>query len=269
MNLPELYDKYMEILGIKPAEPSYNLFRKIIKAHLIKIPFENLSKLLQKNKGITTIPDLEEYLSGIKLYNFGGTCYANNYYLYLLLEHLGFDIKLCGADMKNPDVHLVSIIRIGDHEFIADAGYAAPFFLPLPRYLKKNFFILYGNEKYIVKPKDKIGNTRVEQYSGPKLQHWYTAKPQPRKIEEFRKVIEDSYSDDAVFMNALRIVMFNENGFCSLRNSNLTELSSGKYSVTEIGRDQISEAVQDKFDMPKGLVKEALSRITELKDIYG
>ncbi len=27
-----------------------------------------------------------------------------------LLSHLGFDVMLCGADMKNPDVHLINIV---------------------------------------------------------------------------------------------------------------------------------------------------------------
>jgi arylamine N-acetyltransferase len=261
----DLFVKYMDILNLKTEAPSYNFLCRIVKAHLFRIPFENISKLLQKNKGMAYIPDFPEYLTGIEKFNFGGTCYANNYYLYRLLEHLGFRIRLCGADMKNPDVHLISIVDFGSQEYIADAGYAAPFLLPLPRYLKKNFLILYGNEKYIVKPKDKLGNTKVEQYSGSRLHLWYTVKPQSRKIGEFRKVIEDSYADDALFMNTLRVVRFNENGYCSLRNSSLTELNRGKYSVTDLRKDQLSGLIQQKFGIPERLAEEGLSRIYNIE----
>ena len=133
MNLNFLYDKYLKLLGVDLSEAGFKLLKKIVKTHLIKVPFENISKLLYKKQGMNYIPDLELYLDGIDKYNFGGTCYSNNYYLYLLLQYLGYNVKLCGADMKNPDVHLISIVTIDEKEFIVDGGYAAPFFDPLPR----------------------------------------------------------------------------------------------------------------------------------------
>jgi hypothetical protein len=45
----------------------------------------------------------------------------------LLLEHPGFDVKLCGADMKNPDVHLLSIVNIDEKEYITNGDYAVFF----------------------------------------------------------------------------------------------------------------------------------------------
>jgi N-hydroxyarylamine O-acetyltransferase len=222
MNNSIPFDKYLNLIGVKVAAPSYELLCNLVKAHLIKIPFENISKLLFKKQGVHNIPDLDTFLEGIEKYNFGGTCYTNNYYFHLLLQHLGFDVKLCGADMKNPDVHLINIVDIDGQEFIVDGGYAAPFLTPLPRDLDTDFIINSDNEKYIVKPKDETGRTRVEQYSDNKLQHWYTAKPEPRKIEEFQKVIEDSYADDAIFMNAVRAIRFTENSSVSLRNFTIT-----------------------------------------------
>jgi hypothetical protein len=107
--------------------------------------------------------------------------------------------------MKKPDVHVISIATIGDKEYIIDVGYAAPFFKPLPRYWDHDFIIKCGYEKYIVKPRDEFGRTRVEQHFNNELQHWYVVNPQQREIGEFRDVIKDSYSDAAVFMNAVRI----------------------------------------------------------------
>jgi arylamine N-acetyltransferase len=149
------FKKYLSLLEIEEVDPSLELLKKIVKAHLIKVPFENVSKLLFKQQGMTDIPDLKTFLEGIEQYNFGGTCYTNNYYLYLFLEHVGYNIKLCGADMKNPDVHLISIVNIDGHEYIIDGGYAAPFQVPLPADLRTDFIITLGNEKYIVKPKDE------------------------------------------------------------------------------------------------------------------
>jgi N-hydroxyarylamine O-acetyltransferase len=262
------FNKYQELLGVEVSKPSFELLGRIVKAHLIRIPFENISKLLYKKQGMNYIPDLSIYLDGIEKYNFGGTCYTNNYYLYLLLEHLGFDVRLCGADMKNPDVHLVNIVRIDEHEYIVDGGYAAPFLTPLPRDLAKDYFFGNGVEKYVVKPQDENGRTRVEQHYDGKLQHWYTAKPLPRKIEEFSKVIEDSYADDATFMNAVRITRFYENGSLILKNLSLIEINSLKSSSLKIRRDELPLVIRNKFGMPEEIVKEAISGIKELKDIY-
>lgn len=264
----ELFDKYLELLEVDKSKPSFDLLNRIVKAHLITVPFENISKLLYKKQGMNYIPDLSTYLEGIENYNFGGTCYTNNYYIYGLLKELGFEVKLCGADMKNPDVHLISIVKIENNEYIVDGGYAAPFLSPLPRDLKEDYVIELGNEKYVIKPKDELGRTKVEQYTDEKLQHWYIAKPEARKIEDFRKVIEDSYSDDAVFMNAIRITKFSENGSLVLKNLYLTETIDGKSSTIKIIRNNIPAIVQEKFRMPLIVVEEAISRIKELKDIY-
>ena len=263
-----LFQKYLSLLGIAKSSPSLELLENIVKAHLIKVPFENVSKLLFKQKGFGYIPDLAAYLDGVEKYNFGGTCYANNYFLYLLLQHIGFEIILCGADMKNPDVHLINIIRIDEHEYIVDGGYAAPFLVPLPTDLKTDFIITLGSEKYIIKSKDGSGRTKVEQYYNNKLQHWYTVNPKPRSIENFRKVIADSYSDEAVFMNAIRISRFSETGAYILKNFSFTEINGSEIISQKLTRDELPDFVKEKFGMPAKLVKKALEGIKELKDIY-
>lgn len=263
-----LFKRYLSLLGAERSSPSLEHLKKIVKAHLIKVPFENISKLLFKQRGMMSIPSFAEFLEGVEKYNFGGTCYTNNYYLYLLLEHLRFDIKLFGADMKNPDVHLISKVRIEGREYIVDGGYAAPFLNPLPADQSTDFIITLGNEKYVVKPKDENGRTRVEQHNNGKLQHWYTAGSKPRRIEDFGKVITDSYADGAVFMNAVRITRFTENGALVLKNFMFSETNSQRTFTEKLTRDELPEFVKKKFGMPAYLVKKALEGIKELKDIY-
>ena len=171
--------------------------------------------------------------------------------------------------MKNPDVHLISIVKIDNREYIIDGGYAAPFLNPLPRDLKDDFIITHGNEKYIIKPKDEIGRTKVEQYSDGKLQHWYIAKPEERKFLEFRKVIEDSYSDNAVFMNAVRITSYSENGSKVLKNFSFTETEGNEYKTRKINPRELASVIQENFGMPLIVVNEAIGSIKEIKDIYG
>ena len=74
----ELFDKYLELLEVEKSQPSLDLLNRIVKANLIKVPFENISKLIYKKQRMNYIPDLATYLDGIENYNFGGTCYTNN-----------------------------------------------------------------------------------------------------------------------------------------------------------------------------------------------
>jgi arylamine N-acetyltransferase len=170
--------------------------------------------------------------------------------------------------MKNPDVHLISIVKIDNREYIVDGGYAAPFLKPLPINLKEDYVITLGNEKYIVKPQDDLGSTIVEQHFEGKLQHWYTTKPKERKIEEFRKVIEDSYSDAAVFMNAVRITRFSETGSMVLKNLDLSEILGDKCMSRKIYFDELPAVIQENFGIPSSVVREAIGHFKELRDIY-
>lgn len=268
MQSENLFKRYLELLDLKLSNPSFEFLCEITKAHLIKVPFENISKLLHKAKGANYIPDLETYLDGIEKYNFGGTCYSNNFYLYLLLKYIGYNVTLCGADMKKPDVHLINIVTINSKKFIVDGGYAAPFLNPIPTEQTEDYIVNLGNETYLVKPKDESGRTKVEQHYNNKLQHWYTVNPAPRVIEDFRNVIEDSYSDDAIFTNTIRITKFSENGSPILKNLMLTENSYSNTSVVEISRKEIPDIIQKKFGIPADIVFEAISNLRELKNFY-
>ena len=263
-----LFDNYLNILGINRREPSITALYEIVRFHLTRVPFENISKLLYRKQGLKYIPDLSLYLDGIEKFNFGGTCYSNNYYLYLLLKYLGYDVKLCGADMKNPDVHIVSMVKIGGRDFIVDVGYAAPFTEPLPRDLNENYVITFGDEKYILYPRDESGSSKLEQYYKGKLKHGYTAKPKARKIDKFRNVIEDSYREDATFMNAVMIAKFYENGSIVLRNLTLIRTDRNKVTTQSIRRDEISAVVEKYFGMPRQIAEEGVNELLELKDTW-
>lgn len=251
------FNKYAEILDVQPSFPSLELLCRIVKSHLIKIPFENISKLYYKKSGMNYIPDLSIYLEGIKKYNFGGTCYSNNYYLYLFLKHLGYDVKLCGADMNNPDVHIVSVVKIDEEEYLIDGGFGAPFLAPLPLDWKKDYLVELGNEKYFLKPKDKMGRSKIELYNDGELKQYYIVKPEPRRIEYFREVIESSYEDSAMFMNIIRIFRFTEIGSVMLRNLKLTETSGLHSSILEISEKDLPSLVEEKFGIPQDIVSVA------------
>jgi arylamine N-acetyltransferase len=267
---PDLYARYLRIIGAAPKAPTLDALTELVTAHIIRIPFENVSKLYYRNHpGRNNMPDMNQYLDGIERYNFGGTCYTNNYYIHLLLAYLGYEVDLCGADMNNPDVHLVNMVTVEDHQYIVDVGYAAPFLKPLPRDLPHDYEIILGHDRYILKPQDREGRSCLEMYRDDKLRHGYTAKPIPRRIDHFAAAIAHSFTAEATFMNALLLVRFFPHSSLRINNLSLILSEGAESRVTKLNdHDDVIRTVVEHFGIPETIVAEALADLDFTGDAW-
>jgi arylamine N-acetyltransferase len=265
---PDLIDRYLRILGLSRRDPGWDALAELVAAHVMRVPFENISKLYyRKHVGLRSLPGLERFLDGIERHHFGGTCYTNNYYLNSLLAHLGYDVKLCGADMANPDVHLVSIVTVDQREYLVDVGYAAPFMEPIPRDREHDHVIALGRERYVFKPQDTDGRTRLKLYRHGELKHGYIAKPVPRQIDHFHQVIADSFADQATFMNALLLVRFSPGYSLPVHNLTLIESQATESHARKIGsRAELPSVIEEHFAIPGAIVAEAVAELGDLQD---
>ena len=263
-----LFLRYLRLLRIYRQKPSLECLKEIVRAHVLKIPFENISKLFFKKRlNLKYLIDFELYLDSIEKYSFGGTCYTNNFYLNQLLKWLGYDIKLCGADMKKEDVHIVNIVNVDNHEFLVDTGYAAPFLEPLPIDLLDNYSINMGYDHYILKPQNNINGPEIELYRNGKLIHGYRVNTQARNISEFRQVIENSFKESSMFINALLLTRFDSDNFITISNMTIIESHrniSKKNSLDSI--DQLASTIDNRFGIPRTVVLESIEGLQMLKD---
>ena len=252
--------RYLKLFGISRRKPSYHALREILEAQMMNVPFENISKLYYlKKSGLKGIPDFEQFLSGIERYHFGGTCYSNNYYLHQLLNSLGYNVNLCGADMSKPDVHIANIVKIEDYEYIVDTGYAAPFLEPLPRNLQTDYIISKGVNRYVLKPMDNNGCSRMELYRNNELQHGYMLKPQPRSIEEFKEVIEESFNAEVTFMNAILLARYSHDRSYIFHNLNYTEILADTIKTyTTKTSEELIRLINIVFGIPENILDTVL-----------
>lgn len=259
----------LSILDVVKSPPSYEFLCLVARSFLCRVPFENISKLYHRSlHGIRSRPTFENFLDGIVNFHFGGTCYTNNYYLNLLLIHLGFRVKLCGADMTRPDVHLVNVVTLGDREYLVDAGYAAPFFSPMPLDLTRNWAFTFGRDTYVLAPKDCEGHSRVEIFRDGSVRHGYRVNPRARRIDEFAEVVAHSYTDDATFMNAVLLVKFFDHRSIAINNLEIIESSETSFSVTRIPDSTLLPATIERiFDISHEISEIALARLTNFGDI--
>ena len=264
----ELLERYLSLLGMQRREPSFQTLSELVKAHLYRVPFENISKLNYKlDQDFRGLPDLELYLDGIEHNNFGGTCYTNNYYFSQLLANLGFEVKLCGADMNNPDVHLNSTVTIDGREYLIDVGYAAPFWMPIPLDLETDYSIHLGSDRYVLKPRNTSGCSQLELYRNGELIHGYLVKPFPRRIQEFEQVIFNSLRDEATFMNALLLAKFSEDKSYVIHNFSATEYNKTEPTTRKLkDHDELIQVVHEWFQIPGERTQEALNQLVSLED---
>ncbi len=266
----KLLERYLSLLEVERRRPSIEALCELVQAHMARVPFENVSKLYyKKHRNLQGLPGLELFLEGIERFHFGGTCYANNYYLYQLLASLGYQAKLCGADMSNPDVHLVSVVTVEEREYLVDVGYAAPFLTPLPRDLATDYTITLGRDRHVLKPQDAKGCSRMELYRDGNLKHNYLAKPMPRQIHEFEHVIIDSYREDATFMNALLLARFFPDRSLLIHNLVVIESQGTVSSMRTLSnRDQLSQAAFEYFAIPTEVTEDVVSGLGQLADAW-
>jgi arylamine N-acetyltransferase len=267
---PDVYGRYLSILGVAPESPSLDHLRRLVGAQIIRVPFENISKLyLRKTRNASYIPSLEEHLDGIEKHSFGGTCYANNPYFADLLRHLGYDVTMCGADMSKPDVHVVSIVRLEGREYLVDVGYGAPFYEPMARDLDHELEIVFGRNRYVLHPQDEQRRSRMEHILDGELIHGYEVNPVPREIDHFDEIIRDSYSDAANFMNVVVVERFFADRSVRFHNFTLTESTrNGAITTRLANRNQLIEAIGDYGGFPGDMVREAIADIELEGDIY-
>ncbi|MFC2102285.1 arylamine N-acetyltransferase [Bacteroidota bacterium] len=262
--MDHLCEKYLHLLGIRKREPGLEGLKEVVWAQMSIVPFENISKLLYKKRlGQTHLVSFEQYLEGIEKYHFGGTCYANNFYLNQLLSWLGYEVKLCGAEMHMPDLHLVNIVCLGDQEFLVDTGFAAPFSEPLPLNLSTDYTIISGSSKYLLQHPDADGLHRMGQYRDGVLTHGYRINTLAREIGEFEQVIGNSFRPESTFMNNLLVTRFARDKFLSLRNMTLTESTPETSNKQTLGsRQELAQVIEKRFGIPQEIVLESIVGIS-------
>ena len=199
--------RYLALLGANWLPPSLPALTELVTAHLARVPFENVSKLIDHRRGEAAhIPTLDHFLDRLEHLNLGGTCYTLATHFIDLLTHIGYQARLCGADMDRPNVHMVGVVTLDDHDWLVDVGYAAPFKEPLALDLSHPVVVGHGPERYVLHPRDRDGRWRMDQERDEKVIHGYTFDRVARQPDEFQDVIAESFDPGAHFLNCLRIV---------------------------------------------------------------
>jgi N-hydroxyarylamine O-acetyltransferase len=251
---------------VSRRRPSLEALRELVAAHLMRVPFENLSNLYRFHRyGLAEPPPPEVFLDEIEQYHFGGVCFTNNLYFDALLKALAYDARLCLADMRSPNAHMVIVVTIEGHDYLVDVGYGAPFSAPMPLDLVDDFVIDLPEAGYRLKPRDPLGRSRMEFYQGALLKGFYVVKPQPMCIEDLRQLIADAFLPEAPFRNFLLMARFWSNRFRVIHNFVVLDTgTNGLRAMRLSARADLVKCIKESFGMPSDIIAEAIDHLGAL-----
>jgi len=125
---------YLERIGYNgPLAPTAAVLRELQVAHLLTVPFENLS--IHSNEPI--VLDDEALFTKIVKRRRGGFCYECNGLFAALLRALGFDVTMLSAEVANgaggfsqPFDHMTLMVKL-EERWLVDVGFGDSFLEPL------------------------------------------------------------------------------------------------------------------------------------------
>ena len=260
----EPYARYLRLLGFDRAPSGLEGLRQIVRQHVIRVPFENISKLLliaREHKGrITALP---EFLDGLDHYDLGGTCYTANPFFTELLREAGYDADLLGCDMSHRNVHTAIRVRIEGKEYHVDVGYGGPFYEPMPL-AALPYEIRHGSFRYVL---DRAGDGRfaMNVFRDGERVHGYAVNETPRHLEFFTDIILGSFHSTATFMTLLRVVRHFGDHSVELKNSVITvEHRHNSKRIQLSSLKHLRQTFNEEFRMPRCPVESAVETLEQI-----
>jgi N-hydroxyarylamine O-acetyltransferase len=261
--------RYLRLLGIRtpiagPAALHEAALNEIVHRHLCRVPFENVSKLLLLGReGAGRVTTLAEFLDGIEHYDLGGTCHTNNPFLVALLEALGYEADLLGADMNKPNVHTSIRVRLSGVEYHVDVGFGAPFrcAICLDR-LPWEF--VQGCHRFAFDRAAMPDAYEASVYAGEQRLHGYIVHPPAQETGFFESTVIESYRPGMTFTSMLRIIRFFDDYAADIEDAKLS-IHRGGETTTKLLRNmaEMRAAVAGDLAMPRCPIEEAIAVLEE------
>lgn len=109
-----------------PESRRFDIIAEILPA-FIRIPYENLSKIIKYHKNhqdVTSIRLPDEVWEDFRKYRLGGTCFSLTFFLRTIVEYLGFSSYPVMAHMKaGRNRHCALIVDFQGKHYLLDPGY--------------------------------------------------------------------------------------------------------------------------------------------------
>ena len=135
MNKTMWTSRYLSLIGVEQEAPGLDGLRRLVRAHVQKVPFENSASLLRRHEaGAGPVPplDTEALLVSWEARRAGGVCFEHTEMFGRLLVELGYVVTPIAGEISFPGSHQALLVDLGGARWLVDVGNGAPFFEPFP-----------------------------------------------------------------------------------------------------------------------------------------
>jgi len=264
--LPEIYQRYLRVLGLEGRPSGLAGLRALVRAHLVRVPFENVSKLLLFGReGRGRFFTLPEFLDGIEHHDLGGTCHSANPFLGDLLRALGYDADVRGANMPpRLNCHTSLRVRIDSRAYHVDVGYGGPFREPISLdHLP--FEMTEGEHRYVLDRDPHGEGYEMAVFTCEERVHGYIVHGPPRALEFFAPAMKNSFGTGAAFLNCIRICRFFDDHSVTLLNGGLSIHRGASTTRRELHSvAEVEAALARDFEMPRCPARAAVEIVEQI-----
>src|SRR3954454_4028017 len=127
--------RYLALLGVEHPAPSLDALTRLVRAHVLTVPFENITALLRRRDqpdGPVPPMDLDALLETWERRAGGGICFEQAAMFSRLLESLGYDLYVALAQVSLPNGHQAIHVTLDGRRYLVDLGTGGPIFQPIP-----------------------------------------------------------------------------------------------------------------------------------------
>ncbi len=237
MDIPE-YLKRLNYQG--SLEPTLETLQALHEAHLLTVPFENLS--IHYEQPIILRVDL--LYNKVVRQRRGGFCYELNGLFVLLLRELGFKATLLSASMAHqtgifgPEIdHPTILVHLAD-DWLTDVGNGDSFRLPLRLSEGEEIKFVQGEHTYRL-VKEPTFWTLQKCASDGIWQAEYRFTMQPHDLTEFSEMCQFyQTSPESPFTHGRVCSLATTNGRITLRDLRLITTNLGERTETLLGSEE-------------------------------
>ncbi|WP_162487632.1 arylamine N-acetyltransferase [Paenibacillus sp. LC231] len=270
--LPQWANNYLQYIQVPIREASLEYLTEICTAHHQRVPFENITTLLQyqeyHQKGRLE-QDEKRFVDQLWQLNAGGTCYMINSSLHQLLNQLGFETRytLLGGG------HVGLLVRIpGEQEEVyVDCGNSAPFFEPVRLESDPEQVSQYAGIEVRLRPGDEPGTYTYYRYADGRLITelvWSFDTRVTYQFDDFQPAIASYFQPNDLFTSSLRCQLWQLDQQRSL--SLVDNVLSIRYANGKVEKrilsdlSELREVIDHEFHLPKLPVEDAVKVLQEL-----
>jgi len=243
--------KYLQRIGLREdtISPDIETLRRLHRAHLLSVPFENLDIHWKRPIAL----DVDLFYRKVVVEGRGGFCYELNGLFNELLISIGFTTRLISARVGRPDGgfgpefdHAAIVVSVAGREYLADVGFGD--FATEPLRFAVDEEQLDSNGVFKIEEADGEAFV-VKKQVGDEWKNEYLFTDIERELAEFTAMCDfQQYSPDSHFTKGKICSIMTENG--------RKTISETSFVLRVDGRPSHEEAIRNEDDFALVLERE-------------